>query len=104
MSNRVHTVKNGDTLWGISRHYDVDMQQLIAMNNLRGSKQHHLQIGQEVKLPDGADEPDTELSLRILDLSFRPISRAKLKLEYDGKSEEVVGEAQGGRLPYFADP
>lgn len=101
MSNRVHTVKKGDTLWGISRHYDVDMQQLIAMNNLRGSKPHHLQIGQEVNLPDDADEPDTELSLRIFDLSSRPISRAKLKLEYDGKSVEVVGDAQGEVGPIY---
>ena len=99
MSERVYTVVKGDTLWGISQHYGVDMDQLIALNGLTGRKQHNLSIGQSIRLPDAQQTPDTLLTLRVLDLAFRPINRAKLKLEYDGKSEELVGDAKGEAGP-----
>lgn len=89
-----HVVKSGDTLWGISHHYNVNIDQLARINNLHGKRRHMLQIGQLIKLPDG-DSTDTELSLRILDLAFRPIKRAKLRLEFDGKQVELVANEQG---------
>lgn len=90
-----HAVKSGDTLWGISHHYDVNIDQLARLNNLHGKRRHMLQIGQLIKLPTDADSIDTELSLRILDLAFRPIKRAKLRLEFDGKQVELAANELG---------
>lgn len=104
MSERIHIVRQGDTLRGISRHYDVDMALLAEFNDLHGHRQHALQIGQQIRLPDAAQaEADTQLSLRILDLAFRPINRAKLKLEFDGEVHEVVGDSQGEIGPIAVD-
>lgn len=94
-AQKTHVVKAGDTLWGISRHYEADINRLARLNHLDGRKRHILQIGQVIKLPDDAESPDTELTLRILDLAFRPIKRAKLKLEYDGGSKEIVANDEG---------
>ena len=74
MSERAHIVRKGDTLWGVSRHYRVDMAQLIALNNLQSGSQHSLQIGQRIKLPGVGEAPDTELLLRILDLLVNGIN------------------------------
>ena len=90
-----HAVKSGDTLWGISNHYNVNIDQLARLNNLHGKRRHMLQIGQLIKLPTDADSIDTELSLRILDLAFRPIKRAKLRLEFDGKRVELAANELG---------
>lgn len=104
MPERSHIVRRGDTLWGISRHYRVEMSLLAEINGLRGRQQHALQIGQQIRLPDAAQaEADTVLSLRILDLAFRPINRAKLKLEYDDKVIEVVGNGEGEVGPVMID-
>lgn len=67
MSERVHVVVKGDTLWGLSRHYKVELDELMTLNNLYGRRQHNLSIGQTIKMPDGTGVPDTELTLRILD-------------------------------------
>lgn len=94
-AKKVHVVKQGDSLWGISRHYDVDINRLARLNHLEGRQRHMLRIGQVVEIPDDSEGPDTELTLRILDLAFRPIKRAKLKLEFDGGSKEIVANDEG---------
>lgn len=98
-NEQTHIVKRGDTLWGISHHYQADIYQLARLNGLHGKRRHMLQIGQLIKLPQDSDCIDTELSLRILDLAFRPIKRAKLKLEFDGNSVELVADGQGEAGP-----
>ncbi|MCJ7790187.1 MAG: LysM peptidoglycan-binding domain-containing protein, partial [Candidatus Atribacteria bacterium] len=44
-----HTVVKGDTLWGISKRYDVTMISIISTNNLKEISR--LSIGQELKIP-----------------------------------------------------
>jgi murein DD-endopeptidase MepM/ murein hydrolase activator NlpD len=44
-----HTVVKGDTLWGISKRYDVTMSSIISTNNLKEISR--LSIGQELKIP-----------------------------------------------------
>jgi len=44
-----HTVIKGDTLWGISKRYDVTMISIISTNNLKEISR--LSIGQELKIP-----------------------------------------------------
>ena len=45
----VYTVVKGDTLWEISRRYDVNMSTIISTNNLKEITR--LSIGQKLKLP-----------------------------------------------------
>lgn len=44
----VHTVVRGDTLFGISRKYDMSVQELRALNNI--DEEGRIYIGQELKL------------------------------------------------------
>lgn len=49
-----HTVKNGDTLYSISRYYNVSQQHLLAANNLLDSK---IAIGQKLYIPIDKSSP-----------------------------------------------
>lgn len=46
---RVHTVAAGETAYGISRRYGIDIDSLGQANNLDGS--YRIRVGQELKLP-----------------------------------------------------
>ena len=48
-SKRTYVVKPGDSLWDIARRYNVSEAGLRQMNHLRST---HLQVGQELTLPD----------------------------------------------------
>ena len=90
-----YSVKQGDTLWGISHKAGVDINSLAKMNNLHGKAAHNLHIGQIIKLPASGVQHDTELTMQILDIKFAPIKNAHLKLEYDDKLHEVTADPNG---------
>jgi membrane-bound lytic murein transglycosylase D len=46
---KIHRVRNGDTLWKISKRYGVSMDKLRRVNRLRGRVR--LSIGQKVRIP-----------------------------------------------------
>jgi LysM repeat protein len=46
---RTHSVKAGDTAYGIALQYDVDWEELLRLNNLQ--EDSLLQLGQELQLP-----------------------------------------------------
>ncbi len=47
--NQTYTVKQGDTLYGISNQFGVNVNELAELNNIRGS---FLKIGQVLKIPN----------------------------------------------------
>jgi len=46
---RVHSVKSGDTVYGIALQYDIDWEELLRLNGLE--EDSLLQLGQELQLP-----------------------------------------------------
>ena len=51
----VHTVRQGDTYLGIALEYDIDLEALLAANNLKVTD--IIQPGQTLKIPASADAP-----------------------------------------------
>ena len=45
----VHTVERGDTLYSISKKYNVSIEKIMKINNL---KDNQISIGQEIKYKD----------------------------------------------------
>lgn len=90
-----YTIKKGDTLWGLSYKTGIDIDTLARLNNLQGDQIHNLSIGQILTLPDTTVEYDTELSLKILNLDFKAINNAQLKLTYDEKVHETKTNSEG---------
>lgn len=96
MSN-IYTVKAGDTLWGISRKYQTTVKELARINSLYGQKIHNLTIGQKINLKASStdsDDYETKLKIIIMDLAFKPILKATLELEFDGK--KVIKTTKNG--------
>lgn len=95
--NKVHIVKKGDTLWKISRYYNIDIHKLVKWNKLYGRKKHIIFPEQKIYLSAQKDEetPETYLTIQILDLGFHPIKKAKLILEFDGKKQNVTCDENG---------
>jgi len=47
-STRVVTVKQGDTLWGLSQRHKISVEELMRSNGL---KHHRLSVGQKLRIP-----------------------------------------------------
>lgn len=45
---QIYTVKKGDSLWSISKKFNITIPELVEINNL---KNYNLQIGDELKVP-----------------------------------------------------
>ena len=50
-SEKVHRVKRGDTLWRIARLYEVELQRLLAHNDLEADTT--IRPGDEIRIPPG---------------------------------------------------
>lgn len=85
--SKFHIVKSGDTLWGISKNNHMTVKELAKINSLSGNMIHNLKIGQKIYLEEilAKIEFETNLKIILMDLSFKPILKASIKLEYDGK-------------------
>lgn len=46
---RVHVVEDGDTVWSIAHQYEVDEEDLIALNRIRGNT---IKVGQKLRIPE----------------------------------------------------
>ncbi|ENV32563.1 peptidoglycan DD-metalloendopeptidase family protein [Acinetobacter gerneri] len=88
--SKYYTVKEGDTLWGISKNYHISVNELAKINSLSGKKNHQLKIGQKIYLEGASGENEkyeVHLKIILMDLAFKPINKAVLKLEFDDKKE-----------------
>lgn len=92
---RYYVVKKGDSLWGIARHFNYDIEKLAAYNGLTGKKKSLIAIGQRIYFPDGVTSPDLKLSVKVVGLSSKPVKNAKLRVTHDGKESEIEADGLG---------
>ena len=45
-----YRVRSGDTLYKIAAKFQVSVDRLARLNNLRGSKKNHIEVGQRLRL------------------------------------------------------
>lgn len=58
-----YTVRRGDTLSGIAKHYNVSVAQLRAANGMKGDM---LKVGQKLQIPGNASAPDSAAATATL--------------------------------------
>jgi len=51
--NNVYVVKEGDTLWAISRKFGMSIKDLTSLNSDQLSLHHPLVVGQVIQVPHG---------------------------------------------------
>ncbi|WP_151828876.1 LysM peptidoglycan-binding domain-containing protein, partial [Acinetobacter radioresistens] len=86
--SKVYIVKSGDTLWGISKKHHITVKELARINSLSGRMIHSLKVGQKIHLKEDSGishKFETQLKIVLMDLSFKPILKATIQLEFDGK-------------------
>ncbi|MBI5048495.1 MAG: M23 family metallopeptidase [Deltaproteobacteria bacterium] len=89
-----HTVERGQTLWRISKTYDVDIQDVAEFNDITDTTQ--IKAGQKIFIPGVSrvlnvepykptdSRPETK-DLRPKSATHQPSSQEKPKEEYEGK-------------------
>jgi murein DD-endopeptidase MepM/ murein hydrolase activator NlpD len=84
-----YKVQKKDTLWKIARDNRTTVDEIGALNGLKGRQLHMLKIDQILNIPDTEETSiDTNLSLQFCALDFSPITPKSIKVFYDGKEEE----------------
>lgn len=78
-SEKVHVVVRGETLNGIARLYDMDVQELVALNDI--ANPNHILVGQEIKVSYPAE---------ILHTLVRGDTLAALAVAYGVDLEDVL--------------
>ncbi len=91
---RLHVVRPGDTLMGISRLYGQNLNDLIVWNGLMDPNQ--LRVGQEVRVsPPVAPGGDTSTAVAVAQpVQIQPITSPSMT------EAPVMHEPRGGRQPY----
>lgn len=83
--SKVYIVKSGDTLWGISKKHHITVKELARINSLSGRMIHSLKVGQKIHLKEDSGishKFETQLKIVLMDLSFKPISKATIQLDF----------------------
>ncbi len=105
-------IRRGDTLSGIAQHYEITLNQLLAMNPALKANPDHLSIGDHVLVPD---EAGTTGSLRQVerDLPEATTSNASVRSDandwlsvprgqvtFDAEGREQPGSRYHSRVPH----
>ncbi|CDF97767.1 N-acetylmuramoyl-L-alanine amidase [Avibacterium paragallinarum] len=83
-SNIRHKVKKGETLWGIANTYKVNIDALIALNNINGKT---LLAGKILKIPVSINESATSINKKT---SSNGASNQPLKVNNNEKMEGIT--------------
>lgn len=90
-----HTVRRGETLWGIARSYGLHVQQLVAINRL--SSKTPLRVGQRLIIPF----PSQETGHFVWPIRGR-IARGARGVEIAAPAGSVVRASRSGRVAVAA--
>ena len=92
MTEKIYTVRSGDTLSGVARRLDVDMQELAQLNGIKNFNQLH--IGQKLRVPK--DETDDYVGIFVRDAIDRAIKGLELMIQLpSGAHFKARTSAQG---------
>lgn len=86
-----HTVKNGDTLWDISREYDVTINELAKWNKLRKSAM--LRLNQKLVVYKAVNKPQTEAPNTNRTITYkvrRGDSLARIASKFNLSVDEII--------------
>jgi len=101
----VHYVKKGETLWSISRKYNIQVNSIIAINNLNSSDL--ISVGQSINIPSiqgkniGKNETSQDLSFK--NVSKEDITRPITYVVRKGDSLWNIAQKQGVSLTTIAE-
>ncbi|GMO50801.1 MAG: hypothetical protein Ta2G_08520 [Termitinemataceae bacterium] len=68
-ADRVHIIKSGETIYGISRFYGVTVDEILFINNMADARS--AQVGQHLIIPIVKDLRGTQKPLRVEPLDQR---------------------------------
>lgn len=64
--NREYRVQAGDTLYSISRNFNIEQFLVMRANDIDDPRS--LKVGQVLTIPDGADDPSADYSLEVYEI------------------------------------
>lgn len=86
----LYTVKRGDTLSDIAQRHGTTPKQLCAINGIKNP--NHIEEGQKIALSAKAV---CKVKVQVLDRDRNPIPAAKMRLDYNGKTKEMLSNDKG---------
>lgn len=95
MENRYYVVKQGDSLWGIAKHFGYSIQQLAERNGLTGKRMNLISIGQRIYFPGNDSSPDLTLNVQLIGLNSKSLRQVNVELEYDTIITETKTDDDG---------
>jgi murein DD-endopeptidase MepM/ murein hydrolase activator NlpD len=92
--SQTHTVIAGDSLWKISRKYQIDIKELASANQIKDSNSYILPIGKVLIIPSKhVAQSDSILKTIFRGIDSKPFTPSKVKIEKDGKIHDFTGAA-----------
>ena len=84
-----HTVKKRETLYSLSKKYNVTVEELRAWNNLKGNT---IKIGQKLKVGDNIPDPGTDLS--AYEVAMLGLDRGKMTVDEAAYKLSLINDLQ----------
>ncbi len=100
-----HVVREGDTLYGISKKYDITLYDLMSYNGLTDTK---ILVGQRIYLPPKNQQLSSELSPSVKNISWEEVELLARLIHAEARGESFEGKVAVGAVilnrlnsPYF---
>ncbi|MCE2681248.1 MAG: LysM peptidoglycan-binding domain-containing protein, partial [Burkholderiales bacterium] len=98
-----YVVEEGDTLWGISYFFNIEMEVLAELNHLSESDIHRLGVGQKIRLQGEPAQANLSMQIRLVDAVGMPIKRPRVKVFADAEWSDYVGDIEGYLPPLIIE-